>query len=117
MLKVPLFAILKILGQIRENSLIWSTHCNTTIYNSYFKLSSAITGTTIESLSIVALSLMNDKTEDDLDKLREQADRIFRKYPFGRSLLKLSKSRLLTKQLYYTLLQDSILLLFPEFAK
>ena len=28
LLKIPLFAILAISGQIRENSLIWSTHCN-----------------------------------------------------------------------------------------
>ena len=27
MFKIPLFAILLILGQIRENSLIWSHHC------------------------------------------------------------------------------------------
>ena len=25
--QIPLFAIFEILGQIRENSLIWSTHC------------------------------------------------------------------------------------------
>ena len=27
MFEIPLFAILAIMGQIRENSLIWSHHC------------------------------------------------------------------------------------------
>ena len=49
--------------------------------------------------------------------LQQQAFQISKMYPIGSSLFKIMESRILMKQLYYTLLNDIVLVLFPELKK
>lgn len=75
----------------------------------------------IEAIALVSLETMNaqssDSSESELEMLQKQAENISKKYPIGSSLFKIMKSRLLMKQLYYTMLNDLILVLFPELSK
>ena len=72
----------------------------------------------IEAISLVSLETMNSESaESDFEILQNQAENISKKYPIGSSLFKIMKSRLLMKQLYYTMLNDMILVLFPELNK
>jgi hypothetical protein len=75
----------------------------------------------IEGIALVALETLNfEKNGEILDDeaiLKEQAEKILNMYPIGTSLFKIMNNKLFMKQLYYTTLNDVILILFPELAK
>jgi len=80
-----------------------------------------IKDSTIESVSIILLEVLNpdvgQPTDVHLEDLKRESERICSKYPFGQTISKIIQSKLLAKQIYYTILNDIIIMLFPEFGK
>ena len=76
---------------------------------------------TIESVSIILLEVRNpdigQPSDVHLEDLKRESERICSKYPFGQTMSKIIQSKLLAKQIYYTILNDIIIMLFPEFGK
>ena len=75
----------------------------------------------IEAIALVSLETLNAERNEysavEVETLRNQAKRISECYPIGSSLFKILESRILMKQLYYTVLNDVILFVFPELDK
>ena len=75
----------------------------------------------IEAIALVSLETLNAERSEyspsEIQTLRNQAKRISECYPIGSSLFKILESRILMKQLYYTVLNDLILFVFPELDK
>ena len=86
----------------------------------YWTIFQPIKDSTIESVSIILLEVLNpdgQPADVHLEDLKRESERICSKYPFGQTISKIIQSKLLAKQIYYTILNDIVIMLFPEFGK